>query len=527
MRGYVEQLQKLEGVSAGGGEPELSLLNVVGLFDRPLEGNALTALLTANIPNLTDGLVLHREKVRNYLGWVKEVRERPLSADERSQRFRFAKERLRALKILAPASPADATQIDAHPVVRQYFGDRLKQNYPAAFTAGHARLFQHYASAAPEEPDTLQDMQPLFDAIRHGCLAGEIQPTFHQLYWSRVSRKGDDYAVRTLGAVGPMITILANFFDQPWKQPSARLETGSRRILINRTANLLTASGRLREALEVLDGARITEKYHRNSHYCSLLLDLGRIDEGIEAAEENQAQAKQQDAVRPQVNAFTQLAYAHFLRGNLDRAHQLFTAAEQLQREKIKQTRRQFLFSTNGFLFNQLLLDQGKAAEVVERAENSLVIARRGGNHLAIGLDELVLAQCKAAVGAGKDSLFDTAVAELRLANRDDYLPYGLLWRAAFHRSQRRWDAAGEDLAEIEEIADFGEMQLFLAEAALERARIALAHGNATALPVHSAKAAAIIQQMRYGRRSQEIKELERHLPSRASPAQLSTAAPA
>jgi len=512
MRGYVEQLQKLEGVSAGGGDPELSLLNIVGLFDRPVDGSALAALVAEpHIGGLTDGLLLHREKVRNFIGMVKEVRERPLSPEERTQRLRFAKERLRALKIFAPATAGDPALIDAHPVVRQYFGDELKRSNAAAFATGHARLFEHYSRTGPELPDTLEEMQPLFYAIKHGCLAGSVQEAF-QLYWDRISRKHDGYSVRILGAVAPMVGLLGNFFDEPWRTPSSKLSSGARRELINQTAGLLTLSGRLREALEVLDGARITEGYFRNAQYSSLLLDLGQVDQAVSAAGENLDRVNKQDGVRPKINALVQLGHALFQRGEVELAEANFAAAEVLQRDNIKQTRRQYLFSTNGFKFNRLLLAKGEYGEVIERAENSLIICRRIGNQLGIGLDQLMLAQAHAESGANDEEcrrLFDAAVVELRSANSDDYLPHALLWRAGFNRANHRWEAAGEDLTEVEEIADFGEMRLFLADSALERARIAAAAGDAAGVRIHAGRARALIEETNYRLRMGEVSAIE------------------
>ncbi len=513
MRGYVEQLQKLEGVSAGGGQPELSLLSIVGLFDRPVEGAALATLIAEpHVPGLNDGFLLNRENVRNFLGMIKEVHERPLTVEERSQRFRFAKERLRALRILAPASPLDPMQIDAHPVVRQYFGDELRVKNPAAFTTGHARLFEHYRSSEPEEPESIEAMEPLFHAIKHGCLSGNIQPAF-ALYWYRISRGEEDFAVRSLGAVSPMISLLATFFDEPWRTPSPELQSGSRRVLINRTANLLTGAGRLHEALEVLDGARLSEGYYRNAHYSSLLLDLGEIGKAIEAAEENLQHASGQTEIRPQINAFVQLAFAFLQHGDADRASTSFRQAELLQREHIHQKRRQFLFSTNGFRFNQLLLDERKYEDAAERAQNSLVVAKKDGNPLAIGLDTLVLAQCAGCADTDKSAeLFDDAVAALRVANRDDYLPYGLQWRARFLSANGQFEKADDDLRELEEIAQFGEMRLFLADAALLRAQMAAARGDMAKARTAAGEARTLIERSGYGRRRGELDQIERDL---------------
>ena len=52
MRGYLAQFDKLakEGAAEGLGGPELALLNLLGLFDRPADGPAVDALLAQHIP---------------------------------------------------------------------------------------------------------------------------------------------------------------------------------------------------------------------------------------------------------------------------------------------------------------------------------------------------------------------------------------------------------------------------------------------------------------------------------------------
>ena len=69
----------------------------------------------------------------------------------------------------------------------------------------------------------------------------------------------------------------------------------------------------------------------------------------------------------------------------------------------------------------------------------------------------------------------DEAVDGLRAAGHGEFVPRGLLARAAFRRSVGDWDGATRDLDEVEEIAEPGPMRLFLCDMALERARLAFA----------------------------------------------------
>jgi hypothetical protein len=63
--------------------------------------------------------------------------------------------------------------LDAHPLLREYFGQRLRTTQPEAWRAAHRRLYEHLCATTKEggEP-TVEDLQPLYQAVAHGCQAG-------------------------------------------------------------------------------------------------------------------------------------------------------------------------------------------------------------------------------------------------------------------------------------------------------------------------------------------------------------------
>ncbi len=79
-------------------------MHMVGLFDRPASGDCLRALRQAPaIDGLTDAVV---------------------DLDEGA--WQRAVARLREVRLLAPPDPAAPDALDAHPLVREWFGERLK-----------------------------------------------------------------------------------------------------------------------------------------------------------------------------------------------------------------------------------------------------------------------------------------------------------------------------------------------------------------------------------------------------------------
>ena len=59
--------------------------------------------------------------------------------------------------------------LDAHPLLREYFAKQLRETRPEVVMAAHGRLDDHL-TAKPQKPaPTLEDLQPLYQAVAHGC----------------------------------------------------------------------------------------------------------------------------------------------------------------------------------------------------------------------------------------------------------------------------------------------------------------------------------------------------------------------
>ena len=73
-----------------------------------------------------------------------------------------------------PADPLDPEALDAHPLVRESFGDRLRPDEPTRRgKTAHSRLYDHLRDTTHEgQTPTLADLAPLYHAIAHGCSAG-------------------------------------------------------------------------------------------------------------------------------------------------------------------------------------------------------------------------------------------------------------------------------------------------------------------------------------------------------------------
>src|SRR5271165_4706122 len=178
--------------------PELSVLRMLGLFDRPADEKALGVLLDQpTIPGLTESLI-------------------DLSPTER----RTILAKLRRARLLAGEDPHDRGRLDTHPLVREYFGEQLRSQRTDAWKECNRRLYTHYRAIAPPLPDSFREMEPLFLAVICGCNAGLFREALHEVYIPRIQRGNAFFAARVLGARGALLSVLAHFFEHGrWGSP--------------------------------------------------------------------------------------------------------------------------------------------------------------------------------------------------------------------------------------------------------------------------------------------------------------------
>ena len=171
--------------------PELSVLRILGLFDRPADERALEAVLKSPaIPGLTESLT-----------------------DLRPNAWRTILAKLRRARLLTGEDPHNPGQLDTHPLVREYFGEQLGRQQTDAWKECNRRLFHYYRTLAPQLPNSFREMEPLFSAVICGCNAGLFREVLHEVYIPRIQRGDAFFAANVLGARGPLLSVLAHFFE--------------------------------------------------------------------------------------------------------------------------------------------------------------------------------------------------------------------------------------------------------------------------------------------------------------------------
>jgi tetratricopeptide (TPR) repeat protein len=440
------------------GRNEEGVLRALGYFDRPAEPDALRLVL----PTMSD------------------------------KDYKKALIQLHRARLVLTEDPAQ--DLDCHPLIREHFSK-------AATEEGHGKLYEHYkAKPAKYQPDTLEEMTPLFYAVYHGCRAGRYQEACDAVYYHRILRGPAAYLLHNLGAFGTDLSLLANFFEEPWTQPSRKLSEPARSWLVGNAGFALRAVGQLSNAAApIRRGGELDREASdwknaaiSHSNLADLLVTLGSLEEAVSAARESVELADRSGDTGQRMINVTTLADALHQSGDLAEARNQFEQAERLQSKH--QPEYPLLYSLPGYRLCDLLLSEGKTASALGRATRTLPWVR---NLLSIGLDHLTLGRAHPAGSTESRYHLDQAVDYLRRSGTLDRLPLALLARAT-----------PEDLAEVHRLATRSGMRLHLTDYHLISARQALAANNPTQARDHYHQAAQLIQQTGYHRRDKELDDL-------------------
>ena len=337
---------------------DLAVLRLTGLFDRPASPDCVAALRAQPaIPGLTDAIV-----------------------DLEDWQWNKALTDLQSLDLIAEPEPSEegsplpppvSQPLDAHPLVREYFAGQLRENSQEAFESAHGRLFDHLCETTEHLPDTLLGLQPLYQAVTHGCLAGRHEEARANVYRDRILRgtgSNGYYSTKKLGALGSDLGAIASFFDSPWRRLSPNLSEADQAWLLNEAAFRLRALGRLNEAREPMQVGlemRIQQEVWKSaaiiaSNLSELELTLGLLSSSVSSGRRAVEFAdRSEDAFEGMVNRTTAADALH-QHGELSEAHDLFEEAERMQAER--QPQFELLYSLAGFHCCDLLLAPAERA---------------------------------------------------------------------------------------------------------------------------------------------------------------------
>jgi hypothetical protein len=519
---------------------ELAVLELLGLFDRPATADCVAALRQAPaISGLTEPLV----------GLADDDWEFSITSLSESKQ----------IMVNRAESSGEFVTLDAHPLLREYFARRVRQQHPDAWRAAHQRLYEHLCSTTPDQPNaTLEDLKPLYQAVAHGCQAGLLQEAADEVYRGRILKGDQYYSTKRLGAMGADLGAISRFFEEPWSRVSSALTATAQAWMLSEAAFRLRALGRLSEALEPMRAGQAhfvrQEDWQgaaaSGSNLSELEMALGKIDGAVGDAEQSLIYARRHGDVFLVGQIQGTHAEALHQSGRRAEAEARFREAEQTQAQG--QPECPLMYSLHGFRYCDLLLTEAETSAwqctiksslisdspsqaascraVSERAAQTLQWAERNNiGLLTIALDHLTLGRAALYAAILQFSRpdfdvprfeLDNAVVGLRRAGTQDHIPRGLLtraWLRSLMGENTGPESAQSDLDEAWEIAERGPMPLFLAEIRLYRARLfgkMKDDGGRMKYPWESPKkdlveARRLIEKHGYWRRKEELEDAE------------------
>jgi len=489
------------------GSPKtLAVLRLTGLFDRTATADCLAALRAEPIiPGLTDAICGLADDEWNIL--LKRLESAHLIKLRESSTLK------------SPSSDSawaiDAHPLDAHPLIREYFAKQLKQTQPEAFKAAHSRLFDQLCEASDFQPDTLEELQPLYQAIAHGCLAERFDEARANVYRDRILRGTDNtgfYSWKKLGASADNLRVVMEFFGKDWTLLPQDFSAASQAWLLSEAANSLRALGRVEEALDPMRRGmdlRISEGDWINAaisagNVSELELTLGRISDAETTARRAVRYADLGMKLEFRSIAHSKVADPLHQSGRREESRGRFNQSERIQKEW--SPRLPLLYSVRGFQFADLLLSLAERSawlailtgdvqqqtvksaheaclEVIERLGQIFSWTTRSQGLLSVSLDHLALARAQFyraqfsdqsfTVSNHLDSAISIALIKSREAKQLDHLPLALLTAGFFHGTLgENLEEAERLLEEAQQIAERGPMPLYLADVHLHRARL-------------------------------------------------------
>jgi tetratricopeptide (TPR) repeat protein len=460
---------------------ELTILRLIGLFDRPADPDAMSALLAD-------------PQMRTFTGEL----------EQGSDAWNDAVDALREMGLLNRESPDQPGFLDAHPLVREHFRYELRKDHPDWWLHGNRTLFGFYQIQAPPEPDNSKDMNWLYAAVTHGCAAGLHQQVFDEVLLKRVWRdRRTNFSTRRLGMTGSDLVALSNYFyPQQWtKLRTPSLSARARVLVLTNAGVRLRQLGRLVDARDsfgavvreidpqAAQAEELEDASYAAAAYCDLLVIAGKLKGGADESEGalfNGQQAvefsNQGDDAYFSMHARISLAEVHFMLNDLEQANALFEQAMAIDRER--RPRPPFLYSQGMYRYGYFLIETGRAEMILTGESQDPSWGKNGDDSslLSEAIRLLILgAAHRALIEAGPrdpaflrkgEQILNDAISAFQTAGYTDYTVRGLLERAHFYRVLRQTryvTAALADLAKAAVEAKRGQMDLLYADVLLQQ----------------------------------------------------------
>jgi tetratricopeptide (TPR) repeat protein len=266
-----------------------------------------------------------------------------------------------------------------HPLIKTFFETAF---YDEDKTLCHKRIYQYFGEHAPEQPETLEEMQPLFEQVYHGCSAGLYEEVLNFVYWWKIGRRKEHFIAQKLGAWETDLSLIRNFFP---KGHFSQLPLVTKKIdqswLLNSAGLALLNTGRPKEAEEpFLTAVKMATdaKHWENAsksyqNLSDLQFKISEIEKGLESAKRALKMAEKAGSDEDIVSSKAYLAHLLYLSGAMKEAEKWFREADEFE-GKISSHR---LYSLPGIFYADFLTSLKKVGNALKLTRLNLNICQR------------------------------------------------------------------------------------------------------------------------------------------------------
>jgi tetratricopeptide (TPR) repeat protein len=246
----------------------------------------------------------------------------------------------------------------------------------------HKHIYQYFGLYAPEWPETLEEMQPLFEQVYHGCAAGLYDEVFFDVYWEKIYRGDEFFIYHKLGAWEINLSLARTFFPEgDFSQMPLVSKKSIQSWLLNEAGLALLSTGRPKEAEELLikkTNIQIEYKDWRNAsmgyrNLADLQFQTGELESGLESAKKAVELAEKAKRDWDIMDSKAYLAWILHLLGKGEEAGKEFNQADELS---IKSEGNR-LRSNAGIHYADFLLSTERIDEAFELTKQNLEICQR------------------------------------------------------------------------------------------------------------------------------------------------------
>lgn len=514
---------------------ELTILRVLGLFDRPVNPDCLVTLFA---PPFIRGLIDRRIAVASTDDWnaaldrlqkcnlIQTTNWTPSTipgyASVSANRILTARNDAKSRKRPGESVPAlrwfISKSLETHPLIREYCSNNLREKKLSAWKQAHFRIFSHLEKAAPYRPEGMDALQPLYQAVFHACQAGDLQRAW-TVFDERILRF-EDYTTKFFGAFSSDLAILRLFFSDSWQKVHNSLPSSKHPRIFGKAGYDLRAVGRYEESERALRGA-LTFQQRKNDyagasescgHLCGLFLTTGNMNGALDFAKENVRFANLTGEAYQRMRALTILGDALHERGENAESREAFGLAERIQSED---SERSILFGVPGFRYCDLLLQEKMFSEVIRRVRLSKNWVDNDRDRF---LNRLLLARAFTLKGDTEEKDYSPAWSHMRAAE-DGLRTIGVSYnvtRALIAKAHLQTvsgtPGSRESLNEAWQLACADRIRPRQADCKVELARHSLAESRAEEARDHLSTAREIMQKTGYRRCERDVLEIERQL---------------